>query len=116
MITADMDVCHPLYPELGIGKVLYVTASSAPAARVNWVDAGQISNHSVSVLRAPGARGCDAREAIAKVAGLCSYVARHAAPHDHTQCLLDADELIASLALAGYRVIGITELDNLQES
>lgn len=56
----------------------------------------------------------DAREAIARVAGTCTYAARHAAPHDHSQCLIEADELLSMLSIAGYRVVGITELANLQ--
>lgn len=64
----------------------------------------------------PSAAPADAREAIARVAGMCTYAARHAAPHDHSHCLIEADELLSMLAIAGYRVVGITDLVTLQEA
>lgn len=117
MITSDTPVRHPLYPELGVGQVLHITKSSAPSVRVDWAEVGRVSTHALAVLRPVGNEaGLDPREAIARSSGTCSFSARHAAPHDHVQCLLDADAMLTALALVGFRVIGVTELDNIQEA
>jgi hypothetical protein len=70
-IEAGSAVRHPLYPELGRGRVVEIARSVPPAARVEWSTAGQISTHALSVLReferyfhggAPGLRPGDVIE------------------------------------------------------
>lgn len=56
-IEAGSSVRHPLYPELGRGRVLEVARGVPPAARVEWPEVGQTSTHAVSVLRPEVPRG-----------------------------------------------------------
>lgn len=48
-IEADTTVHHPLYPELGAGRVIRISRSVPPAAQVEW-STGQTSTHAVSIL------------------------------------------------------------------
>lgn len=114
-IEAGSTVRHPLYPELGVGRVLEIARSIPPAARVEWSEVGQTSTHALSVLRgAPAVR--DVREALAHTTRACGGAARWGllSTHDHTHCLLEADHLITQLAQAGYRVIGLTDLATVE--
>lgn len=114
-IGIDTAVRHPLWPELGSGRVLSVSDKRPMHARVYWPAADQTSTHAFSSLRIVGDVP-DAREALARASRFCNGIGRHSKGHDHTQCLVEADALLIGLAAAGYRVIGFTDLPTLQES
>lgn len=115
MIGIDTTVRHPLWPELGAGRVVSVSEKPPMNARVHWPAADQTSTHACSSLRIVGYE-IDAREALARASRFCNGIGRQAQGHDHTQCLVDADQLLESLAAAGYRVTGLTDLSTLQET
>lgn len=114
-IEVESTVRHPLWPELGAGRVLAVSDKRPLHAKVHWPAVGQTSTHAFSSLRIVGEQ-VDAREALARASRFCNGIGRHSKGHDHTQCLVEADALLIGLAAAGYRVIGFTDLPTLQES
>jgi hypothetical protein len=56
-IEAGSAVRHPLYPELGVGRVVEFVRDVPPCVRVEWPAVGQTSTHAVSVLRLDVPRG-----------------------------------------------------------
>lgn len=114
-IKVESTVRHPLWPELGSGRVLSVSDKPPMNARVHWPAVEQTSTHAFSSLRIVGDLP-DAREALARASRFCNGIGRHSHGHDHTQCLVEADALLIGLAAAGYRVIGFTDLPTLQET
>lgn len=56
----------------------------------------------------------NAREVIARSNGICKYSWTRAIPHDHNECLIEADKVLESLAAAGYQVTGVTTLPDLE--
>lgn len=57
----------------------------------------------------------NAREVIASSA--CAHGSAEAwgalSTHNHTECLAEADRMLESLRLAGYRVIGVTQIPEM---
>jgi hypothetical protein len=117
-VTIDVDgaVRHALYPELGHGRVLTLTDQLPRNARVHWPAANQTSTHAVSSLRPAGEDRVDPREALARAGQFCATAGRHSRIHDHALCLVEADQVLVALAAAGYQLVGITDLNTLQEA
>jgi hypothetical protein len=115
-IEIDTAVRHALYPELGEGRVLALSEQLPRNARVHWPAAEQTSTHAVASLRPWDQPRLDAREALARAGQFCTAAGRHSRVHDHTQCLVEAEQVLTALAAAGYRVIGLTDLNTLQEA